>query len=203
MILLIHDEKTEEKQKMKLFIASDIHGSEYYCRKMLEAYKKEGADKLILLGDVLYHGPRNDLPRDYAPKSVISMLNPLKKELLCVRGNCDTEVDQMVLDFPVLADYAVLFIDGVTIYATHGHVYNEAKLPPLCDGDILLHGHTHVPKCVEHNEKDGVKYIYMNPGSVSIPKEESHHGYMVVSGGVFEWKDVETGEVKLQYRIQR
>ena len=186
---------------MKLFIASDIHGSEYYCRKMLEAYKKESADKLILLGDILYHGPRNDLPRDYAPKNVISMLNPLKKELLCVRGNCDTEVDQMVLDFPVLADYAVLFIDGTTIYATHGHVYNESKLPPLCNGDILLHGHTHVPKCVEHDEKDGVKYIYMNPGSVSIPKEESHHGYMVVSGGVFEWKDIETSEVISEYHV--
>ena len=118
-----------------------------------------------------------------------------------MRGNCDTEVDQMVLDFPVLADYAVLFIDGTTIYATHGHVYNESKLPPLCNGDILLHGHTHVPKCVEHDEKDGVKYIYMNPGSVSIPKEGSHHGYMTLEDGIFSWKDIETSEVISEYHV--
>ena len=123
---------------MKLMIASDIHGSAYYCKQLLEAYRKEGAEKLILLGDVLYHGPRNDLPRDYAPKEVIAMLNAIKEELLCVRGNCDTEVDQMVLEFPVLADYAILFEKGRMIYATHGHVYNEGKLPPLQKGDILL-----------------------------------------------------------------
>ena len=90
---------------MKLMIASDIHGSAYYCRKMLEAYDREKADKLLLLGDILYHGPRNDLPKEYAPKEVIAMLNARKQEILCVRGNCDTEVDQMVLEFPILADY--------------------------------------------------------------------------------------------------
>ena len=154
---------------MKWMIASDIHGSAYYCRELLEAFAREGAQKLMLLGDVLYHGPRNDLPRDYAPKQVIEMLNGIKERLLCVRGNCDTEVDQMVLDFPVLADYAILAVGERMIYATHGHVYNEGKLPPLVKGDVLLHGHTHVPKCVEHEN-----YLYINPGSVSIPKDGSN-----------------------------
>ena len=113
---------------MKLMIASDIHGSSYYCRKMIEAYRQEEADRLLLLGDLLYHGPRNNLPRDYNPKEVISMLNEIKNELLCVRGNCDTEVDQMVLDFPILAEYCLLELDGRTIFATHGHNFNPDNL---------------------------------------------------------------------------
>ena len=152
---------------MKWFIASDIHGSAYYCRKMLERYKAENADRMLLLGDILYHGPRNDLPEGYAPKEVIEMLNAMKDEILCVRGNCEAEVDQMVLKFPVLADYAIIDLGNSIIYATHGHIYNENNLPPIKKGDILLHGHTHVPKCVEHED-----YTYMNPGSVSIPKEK-------------------------------
>ena len=181
---------------MKLFIASDIHGSEFYCRKLIGAYKREEADKMLLLGDILYHGPRNDLPEGYAPKAVIELLNALKDEILCVRGNCDTEVDQMVLSFPVLADYAVIFDGKTTVYATHGHVYNEGKLPPLSKGDILLHGHTHVPACNEHED-----YTYINPGSVSIPKENSHHGYMILENGVFTWKTLE-GEVVKTYSIR-
>ena len=109
---------------MKLMIASDIHGSSYYCRKMIGAFQKENADRLLLLGDILYHGPRNDLPKDYDPKEVIAMLNPMKQKLLCVRGNCDTEVDQMVLEFPILADYCLLELDGQTIFASHGHHHN-------------------------------------------------------------------------------
>ena len=124
---------------MKWMIASDIHGSAYYCRKLLEAYEREKAERLLLLGDILYHGPRNDLPRDYAPKEVIAMLNNMKNEILCVRGNCDTEVDQMVLEFPVLADYAVITDGKRDIYATHGHVYNEKNLPPLREGGILMY----------------------------------------------------------------
>ena len=134
---------------MKLMIASDIHGSAYYCEKLLKAYDEEKADKLLLLGDILYHGPRNDLPKDYAPKQVIAMLNPRKQDLLCVRGNCDTEVDQMVLEFPILADYCILYLNERMIFATHGHVFNEKNLPQLKKGDILLHGHTHVPVCKE------------------------------------------------------
>ena len=180
---------------MKWMIASDIHGSAYYCRELLAAFEREGANKLLLLGDVLYHGPRNDLPRDYAPKQVIEMLNGIKEKLLCVRGNCDTEVDQMVLAFPVLADYAILTVGERMIYATHGHVYNEQKLPPLQKGDILLHGHSHVPKCVEHED-----YLYINPGSVSIPKENSPHGYLILEGAKLTWKDV-AGEPYMEYSL--
>lgn len=181
---------------MKFLIASDIHGSAYFCRLLLEKIEQEKADRVLLLGDILYHGPRNDLPKDYAPKEVIAMLNPLKEKLLCVRGNCDTEVDQMVLDFPVLADYAVIPVGNKLIYATHGHNYNESNLPPLCKGDILLNGHTHVPKCIEHEN-----YIYMNPGSVSIPKENSAYSYMILENSEFLWKNLENMEVYLKYNL--
>lgn len=167
---------------MKLMIASDIHGSEYYCKKMLEAFDSHNAEKLILLGDILYHGPRNELPKEYNPKGVIALLNPIKDRLLCVRGNCDTEVDQMVLDFPVLADYALLHIYGKTIYATHGHVYNPDNPPPLSKGDILLNGHTHIPALEDMGD-----YTYINPGSVSIPKNGSDHSYITMENGKFEF----------------
>lgn len=170
---------------MKLMIASDIHGSAYYCRKMIEAYKQEKADRLLLLGDILYHGPRNDLPKEYNPKAVIHMLNVMKQELLCVRGNCDTEVDQMVLEFPILADYCLLEFDGHTIFAAHGHQYSPANVPPLKKGDILLNGHTHIPA-----NKDMGFYTYMNPGSISVPKENSAHGYMIYNRN-FYWKDID------------
>lgn len=171
---------------MKYMIASDIHGSAYYCEKMLDAYKAEKADRLILLGDILYHGPRNDLPKEYNPKKVIELLNGIKDDILCVRGNCEAEVDQMVLKFPVLADYAIMNTDSRMIFITHGHKFNEENLPPLHKGDILLHGHTHIPKCTQHEN-----YIYMNPGSVSIPKENSYHGYMTLENNIFLWKDLE------------
>lgn len=178
---------------MKWMAASDIHGSEYYCNELLKAYDSEGADRLLLLGDILYHGPRNDLPRDYNPKSVISMLNQRKEDILCVRGNCDTEVDQMVLQFPIMADYCILVMDKMTIYATHGHVFGEDNPPLLHKGDILLCGHTHVPKCVEHEG-----FVYMNPGSVSIPKENSRRGYMIIENDVFAWKDFD-GNVYMRF----
>ena len=149
---------------MKLMITSDIHGSAKYCRELLEAYEKENADRLLLLGDILYHGPRNDLPEGYDPKQVIAMLNEKKNEIFAVRGNCEAEVDQAVLAFPVLADYALLPLKERMIYVTHGHLYNRDHIPPMKTGDILLHGHTHIPACEEF---DGC--IYMNPGSVSIP----------------------------------
>ena len=180
---------------MKLLIASDIHGSAYYCGKLLEAWKKEQPDKLLLLGDILYHGPRNDLPKDYAPKQVISMLNEIKEEILCVRGNCEAEVDQMVLEFPVLADYCILYEKDHMIFATHGHIHNEKNVPPLKKGDILLHGHTHVPGVWEHEN-----YVYINPGSVSIPKEGSAHSYLMLEDGVFRWKTLE-GETYLTYDV--
>ena len=174
----------------KWMIASDIHGSAYYCRALLAAYEREQATRLVLLGDILYHGPRNDLPREYAPKEVISMLNPMASRIWCVRGNCDTEVDQMVLSFPVLADYAILPSDRAVLYATHGHNYNMTHTPPLVCGDILLHGHTHVPAW----ESFGDGNRYFNPGSVSIPKENSPHSYMLLTDENAVWKDLAGAE---------
>ena len=172
---------------MKLMIASDIHGSALWCGQLLEAFRAEEADRLLLLGDILYHGPRNDLPEGYAPKAVIDMLNGEKERIFCVRGNCDTEVDQMVLEFPVLAEYCILNGGQRLIYATHGHNFNQQKLPPLRQGDILLHGHTHVPAW----EPFGNGNFYFNPGSVSIPKADSTHGYMTLEQDTFQWKTLE------------
>lgn len=171
---------------MKWLIASDIHGSAFYCEKLLEAYRREGADRMLLLGDILYHGPRNALPKDYAPGKVIELLNERRNDILCVRGNCDTEVDQMVLQFPILADYAILTAERRLIYATHGHIYHNDHLPPLYSGDILLHGHTHIPACDVYET-----HIYLNPGSVSIPKESSPHSYMTFNGTTFVWKTLD------------
>lgn len=172
---------------MKLMIASDIHGSAYYCREMLSAMEREGAQRLLLLGDILYHGPRNDLPREYAPKEVIALLNARKDQIFCVRGNCDTEVDQMVLEFPVMAEYCILYTGKRVIYATHGHHFHMQSPPPLQPGDILLHGHTHIPAW----EPFGKGNLYLNPGSVSIPKQESAHSYMILSDGECQWKDLQ------------
>ncbi len=180
---------------MKLLFASDIHGSIYYCRKLIEAYHREQAEKMILLGDLLYHGPRNDLPREYAPKEVTTLLNANKEELFCVRGNCEAEVDQMVLDFPVMADYMLLFLDGKTAFITHGHNHNLDRLPPLREGDLLIHGHTHVLKAVKEHS-----IHYLNPGSVSIPKEGNPNSYMIYENNCFTIKTLE-GEVILTYEI--
>ena len=174
---------------MKWMIASDIHGSAYYCRMLMDALQRERADRLLLLGDLLYHGPRNDLPRDYAPKAVLAMLNEQKERILCVRGNCDTEVDQMVLDFPILADYGALYAANRLIYATHGHRFNRQSPPPLQHGDILLHGHTHVPDWTVFGQEN----LCLNPGSVSIPKAGSAHSYMTLENAAFRWYDLESG----------
>ena len=171
---------------MKLMIASDIHGSAGSCRKMLDQFEKEGAQRLLLLGDLLYHGPRNDLPEDYRPKEVIWLLNGKKQSLLCVRGNCEAEVDQMVLEFPVLSDSMILFLDGRVVFATHGHIFHEDHLPPLQEGDILLHGHTHVPVLENRGS-----YILLNPGSVSLPKQNTAKSYMIYENGVFTLKDLD------------
>jgi len=171
---------------MKWMIASDIHGSAFYLEKLLNRYESERADRLLLLGDLLYHGPRNDLPEGYAPKECIKMLNGMKNDIMCVRGNCDTEVDQMVLEFPILAEYAVIENGTGIIFATHGHKFNIDNLPPIRKGDILLYGHFHVPMKAE---RDGV--ICVNPGSVSIPKNESPHSYMTLENGAFLWKDMD------------
>lgn len=180
---------------MRWLIASDIHGSAYYCRKLLEQYDKERADRLLLLGDILYFGPRNRMPKEYDPQTVIAMLNERKNDILCVRGNCDAEVDQMVLNFPILADYAVFSVGKRMIFATHGHHFNKDALPPLHRGDILLCGHTHVPACEEYEN-----FVYLNPGSTTMPKENSAHSYMIWEGNLMQWKTIE-GEVYREYYI--
>lgn len=179
----------EVSTAMKLMIASDIHGSARWCRAMLDAMQREDPARLLLLGDLLYHGPRNDLPDEYAPKEVIAMLNGARDRLLCVRGNCEAEVDQMVLNFPVMADYCALMWEDHVLYATHGHLHGEDNPPPLGRDGFLLCGHTHVPCCHRHES-----FTYLNPGSVSIPKNGSAHSYAVLEGGVMTWKDLEGGE---------
>lgn len=168
---------------MKYMFASDVHGSAYYCQKMLESFEQEGADRLVLLGDLLYHGPRNDLPKDYAPKRVIAMLNEHKHEIISVRGNCDAEVDQMVLEFPIMADYGVLIEEGRIFYLSHGHIYQEENLPPLQEGDVFVYGHTHVLRA---EKKDG--QVFLNPGSVSIPKEGNIPSYGILENDKFTIK---------------
>lgn len=170
---------------MKLLIASDLHGSAHYCEKLLERIDAEQPDKILLLGDLLYHGPRNDLPQGYAPKQVIPLLNGLKEKIIAVRGNCDAEVDQMVLEFPILADYALLSIEGKTFYATHGHVYNQDHLPPMQEGDILIHGHTHLLKAEQAETESCGRITILNPGSVSIPKGGNPNTYGMLEDGVF------------------
>ena len=180
----------------KWMIASDIHGDYDCARALADRYAASGADRLILLGDLLYHGPRNELPAGYAPKKVIALLNEMKNEILTVRGNCDTEVDQMVLEFPILADYAYLSVDGLSIFATHGHTHNLKHLPSLGAGEILLHGHTHVPTV----EAFGENNLYINPGSTSIPKENSPKSYLMYENGVFTFCDL-FGEVYRTYEV--
>ena len=184
-------------EPIRLMIASDLHGDRVCTEHLLVRYRESGASKLILLGDLLYHGPRNDLPAGYDPKGVITLLNSLKQELLCVRGNCDTEVDQMVLEFPILADYAFLEMDGLTVFATHGHNFHLAKLPPLKKGDILLHGHTHVPKA----EPFGEGNLYVNPGSVSIPKEGSPKSYLIYENRTFSFRCLEDGSEYMRFEV--
>lgn len=170
---------------MKLLIASDIHGDLDSLEKVLSAYKNEGAEKLVFLGDLLYHGPRNDLPKTYAPKAVIELLNANRDKILAVRGNCDTEVDQMVLNFPILADYAYISLDGLEVFLTHGHKYNTETPPPLREGEILLHGHTHVLACTEFGDRN----FYLNPGSAALPKQGNPRTYMVYENRTFTVKD--------------
>ena len=170
---------------MKLVIASDIHGSAYWCQKLMEEIQKENPDRVILLGDLLYHGPRNDLPRDYAPKQVIPMLSGIREKIVAVRGNCEAEVDQMVLPFPCLADYAEILVDGRLFHLSHGHHQNPQNLPPLPEGSVFLFGHTHVKL---DKTVGGIRCL--NPGSVSIPKDGSH-SYLIYENGEFFFKLLE------------
>ena len=173
---------------MNLMIASDLHGSAVCCRRMLDAFRAAGAERLVLLGDLLYHGPRNPLPEGYDPPAVTEMLNAAADRLLCVRGNCDAEVDQMVLHFPILADYAFLAMDGLTVCATHGHAWGPDNPPPLRQGDCLLCGHIHLPV-----RRDCGGYTYLNPGSLALPKEGTPKSYMLLRDGRFTWHRLDDG----------
>ncbi|MGM9641385.1 MAG: phosphodiesterase [Faecousia sp.] len=173
---------------MKLLIASDIHGSAHFCGKLMERIQEEQPEQILLLGDLLYHGPRNDLPEGYAPKQVIGMLSDLREKILAVRGNCEAEVDQMVLPFSCMADYTLFMPEpGKRIFATHGHLWNPEHLPPLPAGSAFLYGHTHVKSS---RMVDGV--LTLNPGSVSIPKDGTH-SYMTYENGIFHFKSIEGG----------
>ncbi len=167
---------------MKLLIASDIHGSEFYCQKLIEQYQKIKPNKMLLLGDILYHGARNNLPEGYNPKGVIKLLNGIAENIICVRGNCDSEVDQMVLDFDIMADYTVIYDGKTCIYATHGHKIN-ADNPSKTACDFLVCGHFHVPKNIKQEN-----FTYINVGSVSLPKGNSSHSFVVYENGNFEFK---------------
>ena len=180
---------------MKLMIASDLHGSEYYVKLLTDRVKQEQPDRLLLLGDLLYHGPRNDLPRGYDTRKTAALLNALNPKPLCIRGNCDGEVDQMVLDFPILADFAAVFAGGKTLYLSHGHHLEEAARA-AAPGDVVLYGHTHLP---DFSLRDGSCYV--NPGSVSIPKNGSKNSYLIFENGLFTWKDVTTGETWREERV--
>ena len=170
---------------MKLIIASDIHGSAFWCRRLMDVIEAENPDRIILLGDLLYHGPRNDLPRDYAPKEVIPMLSRHKENIIAVRGNCEAEVDQMVLPFPCLADFSEVFADGKLLYLTHGHHASPDNLPPLPEGSVFLSGHTHVKL---DEVRNGIRCL--NPGSVSIPKDGSH-SCLICENGEFYFRILE------------
>lgn len=180
---------------MKLMFASDLHGSLFFCNKLMEAYKKETPDKLILLGDLLYHGPRNDLTKDYDTLKVAEMLNSIKDNLICVRGNCDADVDRAVLEFPIMSDYFIIYLDSRMLFLTHGHIYNKNNLPNLNDGDIIIHGHTHVPIIEKINN-----IIYMNPGSVSAPRQNNPNTFMIYDNHEFKIKDFDDNII-YEYKI--
>ena len=169
---------------MKLLIASDIHGSATWCVRLLEHAKREAPDKIVLLGDLLYHGPRNPLPEGYDPREVARMLNEQKERIIAVRGNCEAEVDQMMLDFPCMADYVLLFDGARELFCTHGHLFDAGNLPPLGPTTCFLSGHTHV----QGNELiDGRRFV--NPGSVGLPKD-GVHGFALYTDGVFELRSL-------------
>ncbi|MDT8718109.1 phosphodiesterase [Clostridium sp. 19966] len=176
---------------MKLFFISDIHGSIYYLKKAFECFKQERADGIILLGDSLYHGPRNPLPKEYNPKEVSDLLNEYKENIIAVRGNCDSEVDAALLNYPMMSDYSFILFGERRVFLTHGHLYNPDKLPALKQGDIFAYGHTHI------YQAENVNGIFLiNPGSVSLPKAGNTHTYGILRESSFEIKDLEGKEIK-------
>ncbi len=178
---------------MKYLIASDLHGSAYYTELILNYFTKMNCDRLILLGDILYHGPRNPVPYGHDPRKCFEMLNNYADKIICVRGNCDAAIDDMVLDFPILAPYFIMEVHGKLVFFTHGDILNSEHLP-LKD-IVLVHGHTHVQRCEQHED-----HVYLNPGSIAVPKPDNYHGFMTLEDGIFSWYD-EDGTKKNEYRI--
>ena len=174
---------------MKIMIASDLHGSSFYIEKLIERYEEENCEKLLLLGDLLYFNSVSCPGELFNRKRAISLLNSLEDDIVCVKGNCDSSMDQDVLYFSMMDDSKIFEFSGKKIYVTHGHYYGEYDPPRLNDGDILLTGHTHVPACVNHG------FWYLNPGSVSLPKQNSQHGYMTFEDGLFVWKSLDGVEI--------
>ena len=181
---------------MKILIAGDIHGSSYYCDKLISLASDKKVDKIILTGDILYHGPRNDLPKDYDPKKVTALLNQNSDKILSVRGNCEAEVDQMLLDFPVMSDYVIVVTEKTELFITHGHIYNNENIPSFVKKGVFVNGHTHIPVCESQN---GV--LFINPGSVSIPKENSCHSAVIVENDNISFYNIENGEIYMQKEI--
>lgn len=176
---------------MKLLVVSDLHGSLYYGKKALELFETEKADKILFLGDALYHGPRNPLTKDYNPKELAELLNEYSDKIIAVRGNCDSEVDQMVLDFPMMADYSTLFLGSRIIFASHGHIYNKSNMPNIESGSVFIHGHFHLPMTEIYNGM-----YYLNPGSISLPKENNPNSYGIIDEIGFQIKGLDGRMIK-------
>lgn len=176
---------------MKLFFISDIHGSSTQLEKALELFHEEKADYLVILGDILNHGPRNPLPEGYNPQQVVSLLNPYKKQIIAVRGNCDSDVDQMLLEFPMMSDYSMILYEGKRLFLSHGHIYHPDHLPNISEGDALIFGHTHIPTA-ELNDS----IYFINPGSITLPKGNFNHSYGILNQNIFEIKDFKKNIIK-------
>lgn len=176
---------------MKLFLMSDIHGSLHYLAKAFECYNREGADNIILLGDAMYHGPRNELPEQYNPKEVSVLLNKYKEKIIAVRGNCDSEVDAMLIDYPMMSDYSIVLFEGKKLFLTHGHIYSPENLPPLNKGDLFAYGHTHIYQAEKLNER-----FVLNPGSISLPKKGMPNTYGILQDNFFQIKDLNGNIIK-------
>ncbi|MBW9159161.1 MULTISPECIES: phosphodiesterase [Clostridium] len=176
---------------MKIFFISDIHGSLFFLKKALKRYREEGASYIVMLGDALYHGPRNPLPEEYKPQEVANLLNEYKDKIIAVRGNCDSEVDQMLIEYPMMADYSIILYNNRRLFLTHGHIYNEDNMPNLSENDVLVHGHTHLPVAKKHN-----RIYVLNPGSLSLPKENNPNSYAILQDDLFQIKDLEGTVIK-------
>lgn len=179
---------------MNFFVISDIHGSETYLKQALKYYNKDNFDKILICGDILYHGARNPLPEGYNPKGVINILNSLKKELITVRGNCESEVDSMVLEFPISSDYSYAHLGLKDIFITHGHLDQFKDKSFLNQGSIFVSGHTHIPVI---EEIDGI--IMFNPGSISLPKGGFEPSYGIITTKIVEVRSIKDNKALLSY----